>query len=292
MKGRGAKEDVIIRVLMSHSNEQRQAIKLKYKQDTGKDLEKDLRADLKTNIEEVVLGLLQTPAMYDAALLRKAIEGKVDKEDILIEVLFTRTHKELETAKQAYQLVNGSKLEDDVVKVADGQFRKMLLNAAELVRDDKHDVDGSKAKQDAEKLSDAAQKAGGCDETVFTSIFSTRNYQQLVATFDAYKAVADREIESTIIRETSGPLQQVYSEVVKIARSKPAYFAEKLHKATKDTKINEAEITRILVSRAEIDLKLIKAKYQEAHGKNVTEVIMAKTKGDFETVLKGVLGEF
>ena len=50
--------------------------------------------------------------------------------------------------------VFGGKLEDDIVRVSEGQFRKMLLNAAELTRDEKSSVDGDKAKSDAEKLSD------------------------------------------------------------------------------------------------------------------------------------------
>ncbi|XP_033108541.1 annexin A11-like, partial [Anneissia japonica] len=74
MKGIGTDEKAIIDVLTSCSNKQRQKIILDYKTMYGKDLISNLKGEIKGKFEDVVLGLLQLPALFDAYQLRKAMK--------------------------------------------------------------------------------------------------------------------------------------------------------------------------------------------------------------------------
>jgi len=50
----------------------------------------------------------------------------------------------------------------------------------------------------------------GTDESVFNSVLCARSKAQLVATFEAYRQLTDRDIEDAIKSETSGDLQDGY----------------------------------------------------------------------------------
>ncbi|KAI4899939.1 hypothetical protein NFI96_016213 [Prochilodus magdalenae] len=103
IKARGVDENTIIEVLVKRSNEQRQQIKVAYLQATGKPLDVALKAALSGELEDVVLALLRTPAQYDAQLLNLAMKGLGTDEDTLVEILASRTNKEIRDLKKAYK---------------------------------------------------------------------------------------------------------------------------------------------------------------------------------------------
>lgn len=66
------------------------------------------------------------------------------------------------------------------------------------------------------------------------------------------------------------------------------YFAEVLEKAL--DKSNSKTVTRIILTRAEVDLAKIRAEYEKKTGQNLRDVIVKKMKGDLEKLLLQLLG--
>ncbi|XP_048474711.1 annexin A4 isoform X2 [Rhincodon typus] len=85
MKGLGTDEDAIIEVLARRTIAQRQQIKTDFKTAFGRDLISDLKSEISGNFEQVVLGLMMTPVMYDVHELKKAIKGNRDEGSVVDE---------------------------------------------------------------------------------------------------------------------------------------------------------------------------------------------------------------
>uniref|UniRef100_A0A8C7H2T3 Annexin n=1 Tax=Oncorhynchus kisutch TaxID=8019 RepID=A0A8C7H2T3_ONCKI len=103
MKGFGTDEDVIINIVANRSNEQRQEIRQAFKSILGRDLMKDLKSELSKNLERLIIGLMLTPAEFDAKMMRKAMEGAGTDEHALIEILVTRSNGEIQAMNAAYR---------------------------------------------------------------------------------------------------------------------------------------------------------------------------------------------
>ena len=67
------------------------------------DLVEDLKSELGANFEKVIVGLMRTPAEFDATTIKNAVKGVGTDEDALIEVICTRTNEELTAAKEVYK---------------------------------------------------------------------------------------------------------------------------------------------------------------------------------------------
>uniref|UniRef100_A0A8C5HSL8 Annexin n=1 Tax=Gouania willdenowi TaxID=441366 RepID=A0A8C5HSL8_GOUWI len=103
MKGFGTDEDAIIDIVAQRSNAQRQEIRQTFKSLLGRDLMKDLKSELSKNLERLIIGLMLTPAEFDAKMMRKAIEGAGTDEHALIEILVTRSNEQIQAMNAAYK---------------------------------------------------------------------------------------------------------------------------------------------------------------------------------------------
>ncbi|MGH0143049.1 UNVERIFIED_CONTAM: hypothetical protein FKN15_043962, partial [Acipenser sinensis] len=149
IKVKGVDEKTIIEVLVKRSNAQRQQIKEAYQKAYGKALDAALKSALSGQLEDVVLALLKTPAQYDAYLLNTAMKGLGTDEDCLIEVLASRTNKEIKEILKVYN---------------DGNFIIAFTSFERYSKYSKHDV--SKAldlelKGDIESCLTAVVKCAG-----------------------------------------------------------------------------------------------------------------------------------
>ncbi|KAM5281033.1 annexin A13 [Ctenodactylus gundi] len=288
-KGMGTDEAAIIEILSSRTSDQRQQIKKKYKAKYGKDLEEVLKSELSGNFEKTALALLDRPSEYAARELQKAMKGLGTDEAVLIEVLCTRTNKEISAINEAYQRLFNRSLESDVKGDTSGNLQKILVSLLQASRDEGDDVDKDLAGRDAKDLYDAGEGRWGTDELAFNEVLAKRNYKQLRATFEAYQILIGKDMEEAIEAETSGDLQKAYLTLVRCARDREGYFADLLYKAMKGMGTDEETLIRIIVTRAEVDLQGIKAKFQEKYQKSLTDMVSSDTSGDFQKLLVALL---
>uniref|UniRef100_A0A183BV46 Annexin n=1 Tax=Globodera pallida TaxID=36090 RepID=A0A183BV46_GLOPA len=116
MKGLGCDKGKVIQALVNCSNSQRQEVIRTFKQMYGKDLIHDLRSELSGDFEDLILALMEHPAVCDAAQLRRAMQGIGTKEHVLIEIMTTRTNAQIHAIKMAYRQMFHADLEHDIGK--------------------------------------------------------------------------------------------------------------------------------------------------------------------------------
>ncbi|MCI4392472.1 hypothetical protein PGIGA_G00146280 [Pangasianodon gigas] len=290
IKTKGVDEDTIIEVLVKRTNDQRQQIKAAYQKTTGKALDVALKGALKGELEEVVLALLRTPAQYDAQQLKLAMKGLGTDEDTLIEILASRTNKEIRDLKMAYKEEFKKELEADIKSDTSGHFCEGLLALCKATRSEDRTVQADLADKDARDLYEAGEKRKGTDCSVFINILTSRSAPHLRKVFECYSKYSKVDVAKAIDLELKGDIESLLVAVVKCAGSKPAYFAEKLNLAMKGSGYKGKILTRIMVSRSEIDMVQIKNEYKKKYGKTLYRDILDDTKGDYEKILLALCG--
>uniref|UniRef100_A0A3P9AFU6 Annexin n=1 Tax=Esox lucius TaxID=8010 RepID=A0A3P9AFU6_ESOLU len=277
MKGVGTDEAAVIDVLARRTVAQRQRIKEVYKATVGKDLTEDLQGELTGHFEEVVLGLLMTPPVYDASELKNAMKGAGTEEAALIDILASRTNAEIRAITGAYLKEYGKSLEEDIEGDTSGMFKRVLVSLATAGRDESDTVNEAQAVQDAKDIYAAGEARWGTDEVKFLTVLCVRNRNHLLRVFQEYKKISGREIEDSIKREMSGTLEEVFLAIVKCLRNKPGFFAERLYKSMKGLGTTDTVLIRIMVARAEIDMLDIKAEFLKAYGKTLHSFIKVRS---------------
>ncbi|NP_001085527.1 annexin A3 [Xenopus laevis] len=290
IKGLGTDEDSLNNILTQRSNTQRQLIVKEYQAACGKELKDDLKGDLSGNFEHIMVSLILHPAYFDAKQLKQAMKGTGTTESILIEILASRTSKQMKEVGDAYYTVYGKSLGDEISSETSGDFRKALLFLANARRDESMKVDEQLAKKDAEILYNAGEKKWGTDEDKFIEILCLRSFPQLKLTFDVYKSICSKDIEDSIASEMSGHLEDLLISIVQCARNLPAFFAKRLHKALKGAGTDEFTLTRIMVTRSELDLSEIRNEYKKLAGYSLHSAIKSDTSGDYEAALLKLCG--
>ncbi|KAB5528331.1 hypothetical protein PHYPO_G00139030 [Pangasianodon hypophthalmus] len=290
IKTKGVDEDTIIEVLVKRTNDQRQQIKAAYQKATGKALDVALKGALKGELEDVVLALLRTPAQYDAQQLKLAMKGLGTDEDTLIEILASRTNKEIRDLKIAYKEEFKKELEADIKSDTSGHFSEGLLALCKATRSEDRSGQADLADKDARDLYEAGEKKKGTDCSVFINILTSRSAPHLRKVFECYSKYSKVDVAKAIDLELKGDIENLLVAVVKCAGSKPAYFAEKLNLAMKGSGYKGKILTRIMVSRSEIDMVQIKNEYKKKYGKTLYRDILDDTKGDYEKILLALCG--
>ncbi|XP_035233569.1 annexin-B12-like isoform X2 [Stegodyphus dumicola] len=284
MKGFGTDEKAIIKVLANRSNSQRVYISVAFKQLYGKDLIADLKSELTGNFEDVIVSLMTPLNDYLASELHRAMSGIGTDEDVLIEILCTRTNQEIWAVNEAYKRLYGKSVESDIKSDTSGHFQRLLVSACTGARSEAP-PDPVKAKQHAQALYQAGVGQWGTDESVFNSILVAESFQQLAHTFYEYHQLSGHSVAKAIEKEMSGDLKKGMLAIVQSVENRPFYFAEKLYKAMKGLGTDDRTLIRVVVSRCEIDMVQIKAEYERNYGKPLADAIADDTSGDYRRVL-------
>ncbi|XP_066470105.1 annexin A1 [Tiliqua scincoides] len=290
IKAKGVDEATIIDILTKRTNAQRQQIKAAYQQLTGKPLEEALKKALKCQLEDVCLAMLKTPAQFDAEELRASMKGLGTDEDTLIEILASRSNREIREATRAYHEMYKRDLAKDIASDTSGDFQKALLALAKGDRDESSHVNDELADNDARALYEAGERKKGTDVNIFITILTTRSYPHLRRVFQKYTKYSKHDMNKVLDLELKGDIEKCLAAIVKCATSKPAFFAEKLHLAMKGAGTRNKILNRIMVSRSEVDMNEIKGFYRSMYGKSLCQAILDETKGDYEAILVALCG--
>lgn len=283
MDGCGTNEESIINTLASISNTQRQEIADHYSQAAMGDLMEDLKSELSGDLENVIVGMMMPRFEYDAKCLRGAMKGMGTDESVLVEIMCSRINEEIEEIKAAYNKRYDRDLESDLVSETSGNFENLMRSQCNAGREDSYD--DNSAYEDASAMFEAGEGQLGTDESKFMSIICQRSYPHLRKVFKQYQAISDgKDIEDAVQSEFSGPLQEGLLAIIRYAKFPPSFFAQKLHEAISGGGTDEDTLTRVIVSRSEIDLANIKYMYAKFYEQSLKDAIEGDV-GDRKSVV-------
>ncbi|XP_075708254.1 annexin A1-like [Rhinoderma darwinii] len=291
IKAKGVDEGSIIDILTKRTSSERQQIKAAYQQQTGKPLDEAFKKALSSHLEEVVLGLMKTPAQFDAHCLKNAVKGLGTDENTLVEILVSRDNHEIREINKVYKEEFKKELAKDVASDTSGDFQKALLALIKGERNVSTAANEEQADNDARALYEAGEKRKGTDVSVFINILTSRSIPHLRQVFARYSRYSKNDMAKALDLELKGDIENCLISLVKCIISTPAFFAEKFYLAMKGSGTKHKDLIRLLVSRCEIDLKEIKTHYKRLYGKSLRQAIMEeKLKGDYETIVMALCG--
>ncbi|XP_009068230.1 PREDICTED: annexin A8-like isoform X2 [Acanthisitta chloris] len=255
---------------------------------------------------KAVTGALNFDASPDAQILYKAMKGLGTDEQAIIDVLTKRNNMQRQEIAKSFKAQFGKDLIESLKSELSGNFERLIValmyspykyDAKELYDAMKGErdnatlyVDTALARQDAETLYAAGEKIRGTDEIQFITILCKRSATHLMKVFEEYQKLAGKSIEDSIKSETNGSLEEAMLTIVKCTRNVHCYFAERLYNALKGAGTDNGTLIRVLVSRSEVDLNLIKPEFKRIAGQPLSAMISDDTSGDYKTALMNLCG--
>jgi annexin A7/11 len=253
------------------------------------DLLTSLKKTLSGNILNASISLLTSSIEYDCLQLRNAMEGIGTDEDILIEIIGTRTNDILKDIIQQYPKVNkGRDLIKDIKNETSGSFRQLLLLLLDGNKSYNCNINEEECCNCAKKLFEAYDKMWGSDDCVFNKIFAFKSPVELAFICREYHKLSNYTLMKTIDTEFSGNNKKLLNTIINVLISPSEFFAKKINKALNGVGKNEKLLIRILVTRRDIDLNQIKQYYKQLFRKNMIDDIKESFTGIFGKLIIGI----
>ncbi|WRX11758.1 Annexin repeat - like 2 [Theobroma cacao] len=278
-QGWGTDEKAIISVLGHRNAAQRKQIRLAYEELYQEDLIKRLESELSGDFEKAVYRWVLDPADRDAVLANVAIKKISPDHHVVIEISCTRSPEELLAVRRAYQARYKHSLEED-----------LLVALVSAFRYDGEEINTRLANSEANILHDAIKdKAFNHEEVV--RILSTRSKMQLMATFNRYRDDQGTTITKKLLGESGDEFLVALRTAVRCLNDPKKYFEKVLRNSIKRIGTDEDALTRVIVTRAEKDLKEIKDLYHKRNSMPLEQVVAKDTSGDYKAFLLTLLGK-
>ena len=286
MKGLGTDEKAIINILTSRSNAHRYMLKHRYKALLARDLVKDLKSELSGNLEDVCIALLDSPYELDCRSLYEAMARLGTNEATLIEIVATRPTHQLIQDKILFQQLYGKDLVRYVESETSGHFRRILVAMLQCQRHEfDYPINEMELRMEAQRLYQAGEDRWGTDESIFTQIFSIRSPGEIAVIAGLYKQMTGYDLYKTLAREFSGNTEKLLKAIFHASINPPEWFATRVRNALEGDCTKDKQLIRIIVSRAEIDLKQIKECYYQLYKRDMVNDIRNDTSGDYKKIL-------
>jgi len=240
----------------------------------------------------MVIGFWMDPGRYDAELIEDACSGMGTDEDLLREVICTRTNREIELMKAAW---NGDKsLVRRVKGEIKGSFEELLVAILEGSRGPNGPPDEDAAQEDAEELNRLLRDDKKEAKAKFVEVFSTRSWVQIRAISAVFQDIAKKYTLTGAIDEAfgDGDTGKALLTINEFSCQPYDYWAKKLKDAMKGMGTNDSLMRRVLVSRAGVDLRDIGITFGNRYGdgKTLAKWIKDDLSGDYEKLCLAVCG--
>ncbi|KAI4333016.1 hypothetical protein L6164_017873 [Bauhinia variegata] len=291
VKGWGANEKAIIAILGHRNAHQRQQIRRVYDELYQEDLIKRLESELSGHFERAVYRWMLEPTDRDALLANIAIRHIKTDYNVIVEFACVSSPEELLVLRRAYHHRHKRSMEEDVAASTTGPLRELLVGLVSSFRYDGNEINASLAEAEANILHDALRDKTEKREEVIR-ILSTRSKTQLIATFNRYKDLHGTSITKKWLEEASDEYHKALNSAISCIDDHKKYFEKLLHNAIfKKVGEDEDALTRVVVTRAERDLKDIKDLYYKRNSVSIEHDVSNELSGDYKKFILTLLGK-
>ncbi|KAJ7968185.1 Annexin [Quillaja saponaria] len=288
-EGWGTNEATIISILAHRNARQRGLIRQHYAEQYGEDLLASLDKELSSDFERAVLQWTLHPAERDALLANEATRKRTSGHYVLVEIACTRTSRDLFLVREDYHARFKRSLEEDVAYNATGDFRKLLVPLLTAYRYEGPQINTTLANSEAKILHEKISEKAYNDEDLIR-ILTTRSKAQLNATFNNYNDLFGNPINKDLKPDPKDEYLSLLRAAIKCLTFPEKYFEKVLRLSIKGLGTDEEALTRVVVTRAEVDMQRIKEEYYRRNSEPLDRAIEGDTSGDYERMLLALIG--
>ncbi|XP_021802150.1 annexin D2-like isoform X3 [Prunus avium] len=234
--------------------------------------------------QRAVLLWTLVPAERDAFLANEATKRFSSSNKLLLEIATTRSSHDLLLVKQAYHVRYKKSLEEDVAYHTSGDLLKLLVPLLSTYQYEGDEISVLLAKKEAkilhEKISDKAY-----DDVELIRILSTRSKAQLNATLNHYNNEFGNAINKDLKADKDDELLLLLRQTITSLTVPEKNFEKVLCLAINKLGTDEGALTRVVTTRAEVDLHSFKQEYHRRISVPLDQAIVKDTSGDYEKFL-------
>ncbi|XP_014500243.1 annexin-like protein RJ4 [Vigna radiata var. radiata] len=289
-KGWGSDGKAIIAILGHRNVHQRQEIKKAYEEIYQENLIKRLESEISGDFERAVYRWMLEPADRDAVLLNVAIKNGPKEYNVIAEIASVLSAKELLAVRSAYHDRYKRSLEEDVAAHTTGHLRQLLVGLVSSYRYEGDEINEKLAQTEANILHESIKEKKANYEEVIR-ILTTRSKTQLVATFNRYRDEHGISISKKLVDQSSDDFVKVLHTVIRGINDHKKYYEKVLRNAIKKFGTDEDGLTRVIVTRAEKDLKDIKEVYYKRNSVHLEDAVSKEISGDYKRFILALLGK-
>jgi len=257
--GQPLDELILVDILCSTTNEERQLIRGFYKKSYGHPIQNDINTQLKDRLRQISIDMFDSPYEYDARELHTALSSFTNDTSVIIEIFASRPSGYLDIVDKAYNNFYKISLKEEVKKQCGGEFAEYLIALMEVERPTEQTISGNDAYEYAEDLKNGGLTTAGTDVEKFKDVFIDKSREDLILISRAYYERSKKNIYDAIENEVPGKNRSLLKAIIFAIITPAQFFAEKIAKAGISNDYNT--IRRVLISRSEIDMYAIRDYY-------------------------------
>ena len=217
--------------------------------------------------------------------------GLKKNDDTVFEILTSKNSEELKIIEKIYKMDTGLDLKNEISKKFKGIISKNLL----LLFDIPRSINTNPRKNECERLSkllaETEIKNWVEDEKIFKEIFVQKSPEELVLIARYYYKTTGNNMLEIIDKKLKGKNQKLIKELLYNNIMPHELFAEKINSAIKGLGTDEETLTRVLVSRHEIDMPLIREIYEYKYNVEMIKDIEDDTSGMYQKLCMFLAGK-
>jgi len=287
MKGLGTNESALIEVIGPRTNEELQLLQKTYTSEIKRDLIRDIKDETSGHFEDALVSLITDRYELDAQLVDKSVKGLGTDEDLLSEILCTRSPAELKLISEAYMRLfkkdMAQRVYDDVSGDLKATYRTLLTSPRE---DNKS---ASQLESDVKALFAAGEGKWGTNEKAFINIIATSSRPYCEQMFYAYAKVYGKSLDKAITNEMGGYTGRALALLV---TPLDMVFSRKFHESMVGAGTKDTMLIRLVATQKGRGLREINNRFLLEHQKTLAKWVESETSGDYKKTLLKVLNTF
>ncbi|XP_061737593.1 annexin A2 [Nerophis ophidion] len=257
----------LVRLLTNRNNAQRQEIAKVFKEATQRDLVAGMKKVLSGDLEKLMLELMMLPTQHEAHRLHQAMAGLGTDEETILEILCTRSVKQLRDISAAYELLYKKDMEKELKGETSGDFAKLLLALMK-----KEEVAGF-VQRDIEALA-ASLNGKKADADPWIDILTSRDLNHLDQVLMGLERASGQMVIPNLEKRFSGDIRLGLSVLVQCIQNPDVYLAKRLKG------MKASVVQSIMVSHSEEDLLCIRVAFRKLAGDSLYTTLQKHFKGD------------
>ena len=275
------KNEVIFNIATNTNLSQRITISQYYQAAYEHTLYDDLKSKLSGDYGYIISLMFLSPLEFCVKMLKKAVPKD---ESCIFEMLTSKSVEELKLIESSYFNETKKNLQEELGKGFSGTLKKNILNLFTTQRTYNSAPNKNECETNANTLIEIGESNWVNDENVFREIFLKKSPEELILIARYYKKKTKNNLLDVIDKKLSGKNKTLLREVLYNNILPHELFAEKVNKSIKGLGTDEELLSRVLVSRSELDMAAIRSMYVFKYKNTLKEDVMDDTSGFYQKI--------